>query len=266
MSLRTWSWMSSDVPLTRPCPDGRRPRPDAEAVSRASAGKTSTAVTFASVGALIGVLIGTLTLAAPTAAWAQYKVVTPDGRVTYTDRPPVDAAAKVTPLGKITVLPAAGPVNPLPAELQRLAERFPVVLFTAENCAACETGRQALRQRGIPYTERLIVSNDDVAALERTTGGRTIPTLTVGGQALRGFAASDWTSYLDAAGYPRESRLPRGWAPPAPTPLVARAAPSAAPNPANAPVAPAESSDGDEPAGTSPSVAEPAPGGSGIRF
>jgi glutaredoxin len=212
--------------------------------------------------------VGTaLALSAPGAAWAQYKVVTPDGRVTYTDRPPVDAAAKVTPLGKATTLPVAGPANPLPTELQRLAERFPVVLFTAENCAACESGRQALRQRGIPYTERLIVSNDDVAALERTTGGRTVPTLTVGGQALRGFAASDWTSYLDAAGYPRESRLPRGWAPPAPTPLVARAAPPAATAPGIAPAATSDTAtDGTESAGTAPAVAEPAPGGNGIRF
>ena len=30
----------------------------------------------------------------------------------------------------------------------------------------------------------------------------------LGAQVLRGFAADSWTQYLDAAGYPRESRLP----------------------------------------------------------
>ena len=30
----------------------------------------------------------------------------------------------------------------------------------------------------------------------------------LGTQVLRGFAADSWTQYLDAAGYPRESRLP----------------------------------------------------------
>jgi len=155
-------------------------------------------------------------------AWAQYKVVAPDGRVTYTDRPPADASLRVIELGHAA--PAAPDSNPvLPVDLQRLSNRFPVVLFTAGECAPCDSGRNLLKQRGVPYSERTVASNDDIAALERTVGGRTLPALTVGGQALRGFSAADWASYLDAAGYPQESRLPRGWAAPAAEPLVARA-------------------------------------------
>lgn len=192
---------------------------------------------------------------------AQYKVVGPDGRVTYTDRPPADASAKVTDLnrrgGNLVATPAAA-TGGLPADLQRLAERFPVTLFTAADCGPCNDGRQLLQQRGVPYTERLVANNDDIAALERTVGGRTVPALTVGGQALRGFNPGDWTSYLDAAGYPRDSRLPRGWAPPAPAPLVARSpvpAPQTAAAPAPAPEAPP------------PSQPETTPeGGTGIRF
>lgn len=179
-------------------------------------------------------------------ALAQYKVVAPDGRVTYTDRPPADASARVTQLGRAGPAPQPAPGATLPADLQRTAGRFPVTLFTATNCPPCDSGRDLLRQRGVPYTERQVVSNDDVAALERTVGGRTVPSLTVGGQALRGFSASDWTSYLDAAGYPRESRLPRGWVPPEPAPLVARAtlpapAPNAPPAPAPEPATPVDS-------------------------
>lgn len=192
---------------------------------------------------------------------AQYKVVGPDGRVTYTDRPPADASAKVTDLGRRGTAPVAAPAaaaGGLPADLQRLTERFPVTLFTAAECGPCNDGRQLLQQRGVPYTERVVGNSDDVAALERTVGGRTVPALTVGGQALRGFNASDWISYLDAAGYPRESRLPRGWAAPAPLPLVARApvpAPQTAAAPAPAPEAPP------------PSQPETTPeGGTGIRF
>lgn len=201
---------------------------------------------------VVPLFVTTLLLAAGPAL-AQYKVVGPDGRVTYTDRPPADATAKVTTLGRPTgPAPAA---SGLPADLQRLSERFPVTLFTATECAPCDAGRQLLLQRGIPYTERQIISNDDVAALERTIGGRTVPALTVGGQALRGFSQSDWVSYLDAAGYPRESRLPRGWAPPAASPLVARA-----PLPATAPAAPA-------PAPAPPPEPETGPdGATGIRF
>jgi glutaredoxin len=198
-------------------------------------------------------------LLAALPALAQYKVVGPDGRVTYTDRPPADASAKVTDLGRRNNLaPAAatGPSAGLPADLQRLSERFPVTLFAAAACGPCDSGRQLLQQRGVPYSERLVANNDDVAALERTVGGRTLPALTVGGQALRGFNPNDWASYLDAAGYPRESRLPRGWAPPTPTPLVARA-PVPQPQAAAAP----------EPAPLPPSEPETTPdGATGIRF
>jgi glutaredoxin len=168
-------------------------------------------------------VVAVVTLFSAHTAIAQYKIVSPDGRVTYTDRPPADASVRVTEIGRPAATPEAALGVSLPADLQRTATRFPVTLFTAEKCGPCDSGRTFLQQRGVPYTERRIASNDDVAALERTVGGRTVPALTVGGQALRGYSASDWTSYLDAAGYPRESRLPRGWTPPPPTPLVARA-------------------------------------------
>jgi glutaredoxin len=200
-----------------------------------------------------------LLLMAP--AFGQYKIVAPDGSITYTDRPPADAAAKVTELGKRTVVaePSPGSVAALPIELRQLASKFPVTLFTASECTPCDRGRALLRQRGIPYTERAIVSNDDIAALERTVGGRTLPSLTVGGQALSGYSVGDWTAYLDAAGYPRESRLPANWAPPAATPLVPKPATPVDPRAALAPPP-------DLPAAA---PVEPAPGTSGpsgIRF
>jgi hypothetical protein len=86
-------------------------------------------------------------------AAAQYKVVGPDGRVTYTDRPPADAAARVTDLRRVGGAPAAAPgagtASALPADLQRLSERFPVTLFSAgADCVPCNDGRALLRQRG----------------------------------------------------------------------------------------------------------------------
>ena len=175
-------------------------------------------------------------------ALAQYKIVAPDGSVTYTDRPPVSESAKVTALGRRGAA-ASGP------DLRQVASRFPVTLYAGANCIPCDSGRRLLQQRGVPYAERLVVSLEDSAALDRLTGGRTIPSLTIGAQQLRGFNPTDWTTYLDAAGYPAESRLPRGWSPAAPTPLVARApAPAAsapaevaAPRPVPAPVPSADS-------------------------
>lgn len=181
------------------------------------------------------------------AASAQYKVVGPDGRITYTDRPPADA-------GKVTALTraasnAATPLSALPLELRQVVQRYPVTLYTSSDCAPCETGRRLLAQRGIPVTEKLVSSNDDVQALERIAGAITVPALTVGAQVLRGYSEADWHSYLDAAGYPRESKLPRGYTAAAPSPLVQRSAAAEparneAPAPAPAPEPSAEPTPG----------------------
>ncbi|MDE2613752.1 MAG: glutaredoxin family protein [Burkholderiales bacterium] len=174
-----------------------------------------------------------LTLVGPAAA--QYKVVNPDGTVTYTDRPPPPSSnARVTQLGRGSA--AAAPDAALPTALRQALQRYPVTLYAATECSACDAARQYLQQRGVPYSERRVASDDDIAALERIAGARTVPALTIGAQTLRGYSQSDWAAYLDAAGYPRESQLPRGWQPPPPTPVVAeRTAPARAAAPASAP-------------------------------
>ena len=178
---------------------------------------------------LLLVMASLAALAGP--AMAQYKVVGQDGSITYTDRPPTASNAKVTALSRRGDSPGAADAA-LPFELRQVASRFPVTLFTSADCPPCDTARQFLQQRGVPYIERRIASEDDAAALERAVGGRTVPSALIGSQALRGLSQTDWTVYLDAAGYPRESKLPRNYQAPAATPLVERAparAPAAAP-------------------------------------
>ena len=157
-----------------------------------------------------------------TLAQAQYKVVQPDGSVGYTDRPPSASNARVTPMSVSGARTAAVEVG-MPSELRNTVRRYPVTLYTGTDCQPCDAGRRFLQQRGIPYNERRITTEDDAAALERLVGGRTVPSLTIGAQPLRGLSEADWAAYLDVAGYPRESRLPRGWPTPEPTPLVERA-------------------------------------------
>jgi glutaredoxin len=197
------------------------------------AGMTANRAALMSALALLG-------LAGAGAAMAQFKVVGPDGKVTYTDRPQAVPGAQVQPLrrdgspaGPAAAVPATAS---LPAELRPVVARFPVMLYTSADCPPCEAGRKLLQQRGVPFSEHQVGSDDDIAALQRLTAGRTVPALTVGGQALRGFQEADWQGTLDLAGYPRESRLPRNYQAPAPTPLVARSAPA----PAAAPAAPVE--------------------------
>ncbi|HZW75719.1 MAG TPA: glutaredoxin family protein, partial [Caldimonas sp.] len=140
-------------------------------------------------------------------AHAQYKVIGNDGKVTYTDRAPNTSDARVTALGARAQADAVEPE--LPFELRQVASKYPVTLYTTTGvCDACAAGRQLLKQRGIPYTERQAVTSEDVDALERLSGGRDAPTLTIGSQVVRGLAHDTWNQYLDAAGYPRESKLP----------------------------------------------------------
>jgi glutaredoxin len=175
-------------------------------------------------------------------AHAQYKVVAPDGSVTYTDRPPATANVRVTPIGRDAIAAAAA-LNPelaLPLELRTAVQRHPVTLYTSDACSPCDTARRLLQQRGVPFAERRVITDEDGAALERLVGARSVPSLTIGSQPLRGFNDADWTSYLDAAGYPRQNRLPRNWQAPPPRPLVERSTPAtaaAAPEPDAAPAA-----------------------------
>ncbi len=181
-----------------------------------------------------------LVLAGSGPALAQYKVVGPDGTVTYTDRPPPAGTGRATPTATGTAgstETGTSPTAGLPYGLAQVASRFPATLYTGPGCEVCDTARSFLRQRGIPYAEKLVGPNDG-EALQRLTGGRSIPVLTLGGQVLRGWSADTWASYLDAAGYPKQSALPPNYRAPAPTPMTPprpsgteAAAPSAAPPP-----------------------------------
>jgi glutaredoxin len=201
---------------------------------------------------ITSLLLAGALLASVAPALALYKVIGPDGSVTYTDRPPVGTTARVSTLGA-SGAPAPDSEAALPFELRQAASRFPVTLYTSDNCSPCDSARQFLQQRGVPFAERRITSEDDAAALERAVGGRTVPALSVGSQALRGLQQSDWAAYLDAAGYPRESRLPRNYQAPAPQPLVERTVPvtRAPAAPAAVPVAPAPAP---EPTEASPAI------------
>jgi glutaredoxin len=152
---------------------------------------------------------------------AQFKVIGADGKVTYTDREPSQPEGRVTALGGKVPVQAAEP--DLPFELRQVVAKYPVTLYTTTGaCEPCVQARQFLKQRGVPYGERQAASNEDIEALEKLSGGREAPTLTVGSQILRGFATDSWGQYLDAAGYPRESRLPSSYQYRAATPIVER--------------------------------------------
>jgi len=201
--------------------------------------------------------LGTALLLAVTGVQAQFKVVGADGKVTYTDREPSQPEGKVTALGAKAPVQAAEP--DLPFELRQVASKYPVTLYTTSgSCDPCVQARQYLKQRGVPFSERLAASNEDIEALEKISGGRETPTLTVGSQVLRGFGTDSWGQYLDAAGYPRESRLPSTYQYRAATPIAERRDATVARSGDAAPPAPPAL-----PRATAPTSAGPS---GGIRF
>jgi len=193
-------------------------------------------------------------LASLGAAAQVYRVTGPDGKVTFSDKPPTDSQARPR-VAPSVALPAAGG-GTLPLALRNASGRYPVTLYTGTNCAPCNTARGFLASRGIPYTERTVATNEDAAALRKLSGEVQVPFLTIGGQQLHGYSETEWTQFLDAAGYPKTSQLPANYRNPPPAPLVAvqQAQPQAA---AAAPAAAQQ-----------PQVAQPSlePQAPGIRF
>jgi len=180
-----------------------------------------------------------------------YRIVGQDGRVTFSDKAPLDANARVGTATAIP-MPSAGPENSaLPFELRQAASRYPVTLYTGPGCAPCVTGRALLSERGIPFTERTVTTNEDIDALKRLAGAPSLPFLTIGGQQLKGFSEIEWVQFLDAAGYPKTSQLPSSYTPPPATALVTAQQPQAPVRPAPQPprAAAAQPAPAENPAG-----------------
>ena len=170
----------------------------------------------------------TLLCCASMALQAQtvYRIVGPDGKVTFSDKPPVTVAqGKVVATG--TGASGAASVGSLPFELRQVATKFPVTLYTSTQCSPCDAGRALLNSRGIPFTERTVSTNEDTESLQRISGDSSLPFMTIGGQRLKGFSDAEWVQYLDAAGYPKVSSLPSGYKNASATPLVVAQKPAA---------------------------------------
>jgi glutaredoxin len=189
-----------------------------------------------------------------------YRIVGPDGKVTFSDQPP-PASAK----GAATVRSgdsgesASAASARLPFELRKVVGQYPVVLYTGKDCAPCSSGRNLLINRGIPFTEKTVDNNESASALRQLSGQSSIPLLTIGSQQLKGYSDATWSQYLTAAGYPEKSSLPAGYRNAPPSPLAVAKETAAAPNAAKPAAAPANA------AAPEPEVPVVSPN-SGIRF
>lgn len=126
------------------------------------------------------------------------------GKTVYSDLPPPANA------GQVVKQTGAQPVGErqLPYATRQAVAKFPVTLYTTANCAdACAQARDLLKARGVPFTEKQLKSDEELAELAKLLGSEAgVPSVAVGQQYLRGLADDEWNELLDLAGYPR-------WAP-----------------------------------------------------
>lgn len=149
-------------------------------------------------------LLLALLCAGSALAQSTYRWVDQDGKVHFGDRPPPAKAARDVKERKVA-LPASE--KQLPHETRQAMESFPVTLYVTPDCASpCKVGRDYLNKRGIPFTEKMLSSSEEIAAMREKIGGNGdfgVPLLTVGTKNSKGFLESSWSGLLDAAGYPK---------------------------------------------------------------
>lgn len=136
---------------------------------------------------------------------ALYKWVGPDGKTTYSDLPPPKSARQ---FDKSVLKSGDAVIDALPYALAEASKKHPVTLFTGAQCSPCAEARDFLKKRGIPFAEKSVVSNDDIAKLREVSGDAQLPVLLVGRSKQLGFEPDAWNLALTAASYPQQSHLP----------------------------------------------------------
>ena len=139
-----------------------------------------------------------------------YKVIGADGRVTYTDLPPVDG--KSTTAIKF----ADAPTSKLPASVLKyqaelakgMQNRFeqakkldtfgPATLFSASWCGYCTQAKAYLRIKGIAFRELDIDTPGGGRAYFEAGGQRGVPLIIADGKRLSGFSGAAYDHFFAA--------------------------------------------------------------------
>ncbi|MFZ6689200.1 glutaredoxin family protein [Undibacterium sp. SXout11W] len=152
-------------------------------------------------------LILPLCLLGATAQAQLYKSVGPDGKVTYSDKPP-PANQKLV---ETKTIATSQDVTNLPYELKLAASKNPVVIYTTSNCKPCSDGKNFLKGAGIPFLEKTVKTSADSDKLKQISGDIQLPFITIGGNKIHGYNQDEWKIAVTTAGYPDSNRLPASY-------------------------------------------------------
>lgn len=155
-------------------------------------------------GMIAARVIAAVALSFALGAHAQvYRWLDEKGRLHAGDTPPPSARD----VEKVRVAPT--PTEPVePYALQLARKNNPVTLYTTPKCPLCDRARQLLKARGVPFSEKSVVTDEQVQELVGVVGRDALPSLVVGTKVQDGFAESLYEAMLDAAGYPKKAALP----------------------------------------------------------
>jgi glutaredoxin len=134
-----------------------------------------------------------------------YRWVDEAGKVHYGDtRAPEVTTAEKKKFGSSQATGDEG----LTFETRRAKQHFPVTLYVTDSCGdPCKQARNLLSQRGVPFTEKNLTTQEDINAFRKMTGADNVPVLYVGKNILKGFQNEQWNGELDAAGYPKHAAV-----------------------------------------------------------
>lgn len=160
--------------------------------------------------------------------FAQYRWTDSTGQVNYGDAPPSDAK-NVSRIDGRSSTQAGDPTGGLPFELRKAMAAFPITLYTAPDCGACDSARVWLRSRSAPYQEVVVETDADIEEYRRRFGTTAVPIMTLGRTPHQGFNGMTWSAALTTAGYPSQIVLPPTYRADAPKPILPREENSSAP-------------------------------------
>jgi len=150
------------------------------------------------------ILSAVLLTASLANAQTTYRWVDKDtGQTIYSDQPPPPGAKNVVTITASERIDE----QQLPYATRQAAEKFPVTLYTAATCVEeCKQARDMLNRRGIPFSEKMLKSNEESVELSKILGSEAaVPSLIVGQQSFKGLDSGAWNNLLDLAGYPKSA-------------------------------------------------------------
>lgn len=152
----------------------------------------------------LALLSATLFVSTFASAQTTYRWIDPQtGTTVISDQKPPPGARQIVKRDGTD----SGSEPQIPYATRQAAEKFPVTLYTATNCAdPCTQARGLLNARGVPFSEKILQTPDEIAELTRLLGSEAgAPSVIIGRQNFKGFEAAAWNNLLDLAGYPKSA-------------------------------------------------------------